>query len=48
MYVSQGHVPDAMLTALGDLKFVKDHLGSIVMAVNVADGTIEQNLSGLA
>ncbi len=44
IYVSDSHSPDYMIRWSKQFKFIKDHLGSIVMAIDQADGSVFQEI----
>jgi hypothetical protein len=41
IYGTRAHVPDAMVMTNGTVyRFITDHLGSVRLVVNAADGTV--------
>jgi len=45
VYAGRGNVPALMVTSTATYRFVKDHLGSVKMVVDVATGAIAQELA---
>jgi len=44
VYASKGHVPDYMVKGGVTYRIISDHLGSVRLVVNAADGTITQRI----
>ena len=44
VYATRGHVPDLMIRGGTTYRIVSDHLGSVRLVVDVADGTVAQRL----
>ena len=44
VYASKGHVPDYMVKGGVKYRIVSDHLGSVRLVVNAADGSITQRI----
>ena len=44
VYSSKGHVPDYMIKGGVTYRLISDHLGSVRLVVNTADGSIAQRI----